>query len=440
MGNRSNTGKFVSGQSGNPSGRPKKSFITTEIMTKADKLVNPEKRPDDLKKEVDWIPFGSNNLFPQALAVLNRRSPVQRAIINSKTIYTTGKGYTTDDTKLLDYISNVNGRGESLTTVAQKLFLDQYIFGNSYLEIVRGEGFISLFHKDASKARVKKSGDAILFHSDWDKLNGNHGTSQKEKENIIEIPLYPKFKNVKGQLRSVMHFKSYEPEFNYYGVPDYIAAIDAAGIGYKTNKWNISRLENGFQSSGILLVSGDMSVDDANKLKEKFKEEFTGEENQGKIMFIAKNLGGETETTFTPINSGNDGDWMDLHRQSTNDLVIAHGWFPALAGIETAGKLGNSQEIRNAYQIALNTVIQKEQVFLTHGFMRVLKDAGFNTDDLHIVNKPPVNMIDLIDMNMVVMKGEARSLAGLQVDDTDPRMKEFIKKDNGATDKPTGGN
>jgi len=51
--------------------------------------------PDKAGNERYWR-WGSDNLFPNALALMSRRSPTHRRIINDKADYISGKGFTCD--------------------------------------------------------------------------------------------------------------------------------------------------------------------------------------------------------------------------------------------------------------------------------------------------------------------------------------------------------
>ena len=59
----------------------------------------------------DFHLFGTDNLFPQAVASLNRKSPVHAGIINYKTVYTLGKGFQVDESNkaLIDLVAKSNG-------------------------------------------------------------------------------------------------------------------------------------------------------------------------------------------------------------------------------------------------------------------------------------------------------------------------------------------
>lgn len=82
--------------------------------------------------------WGDDNLFPAALALMSRRSSTHRRIINDKADYISGKGFTFDaEVPLLgEFVASVNGTGESLRQVMNKLAFDKSLFGNAFLEIV----------------------------------------------------------------------------------------------------------------------------------------------------------------------------------------------------------------------------------------------------------------------------------------------------------------
>ena len=124
--------------------------------------------PLDLKRvHTDYIPFGQNNLFPQYLAELKRKSSTHRSVLAQKTIFTSGAKFVTKNEKLKDYIRDVNADGESLRQVYKKLADDYYTFGNAYLEGVLYEGGINLYHIDATTVRMSKTKKEVYIHPDW---------------------------------------------------------------------------------------------------------------------------------------------------------------------------------------------------------------------------------------------------------------------------------
>jgi len=395
----------------------KNRLVTAVISTNIPEFVEEIKNPQQTSR-LSYKPFGSDNLYPQALASLYRKSVVLRGIINSKVNYIVGGGFKTDDQKLSDLILNINSEGESLNNIFERYLIDRFVTGNSFILVSTDskESFINIDHIQSVKCRLNKKADEVIIHPDWSNY-------RRYKDKAIIMPLFPKFKRDGKYLRSIIHIKDYEPDFDYYGVPSYISAMDSAAIGYKTNKWNVSRLDNAFQSSGVLVVDGNMSIDDANKLKKEFKEEMTGEGNQGKILMIIKKLGGEG-SVFTPINNNNEGDWIKLHSQSTDDIIIANNWKKSLAGISESQGF-DVNRILNDYQMMKNSVIIREQNNFKNVLSRFL--TKYDLTKLTIENKPPVSLLTNINANKIVKVWEARKEAGLDFDSKDNTQNVYIE-------------
>lgn len=188
--------------------------------------------------------WGSDNLYPYALAQMFRRSTTHRRIVNDKADYIAGKGFSHEEglPRLAAFIRRVNRDGETLRQVLRKLALDKVLFGNAFVEVVTdgGASFLSLFHQDASRCRLAADGRHVLLHHDW---------SQYAAEEAKSLPLWPLTEEgADGKLHAVIHYKEYEPMFGHYGVPSYIAGMNVSAIAYKTDCWNISRLDNSFQA------------------------------------------------------------------------------------------------------------------------------------------------------------------------------------------------
>ncbi|MBQ7856827.1 MAG: phage portal protein [Alistipes sp.] len=366
----------------------------------------------------DFWRWGSDNRLPQLLATISRRSPTHRRIINDKADYISGKGFNFDHTEPLlgRMVERINGCGETLRQVLNKVAFDKSLFGNAFVEVVTDaeHSFLSLFHQDATHCRVAKGSQHILLHHDWDSFT---------KRDAVALPLYPRFEEQPdGTLRSIIHYKDYEPCFSHYGVPPYIAGMNVSAIAYKTDRWNISRLDNSFQLSGMMVV--DEAVDnahDAENLVRSAEARFSGQ--PGQVLFIVKSGSDKDHSRFIPIESQNDGDWKALHDQATGDIVVAHSWFRSLSGLDYSSGF-NSERILHEYEIALNTVILGEQAELlepiTHAMSAIL---GIDCSSLEIINRPPTRS------KPIYMKvWEARKADGLDYDPEDERQQLFLSE------------
>ena len=362
--------------------------------------------------------WGEDNLFPNVLSLLSRRSTIHRRIINDKANYISGKGIAYDavDPKLAASVEVANGSGETLRQVLRKIAFDKMLFGNAFLEIVTdgNRSFVSLFHQDASKCRVSKDGQHILLYHNWQEYS-----PKKTKK----LPLYPVFEKQKdGTERSILHYKEYEPMFEHYGIPTYIAGMNVSAIAYKTDKWNISRLDNSFQLSGIMMLDADVDSDsEAEFLLREAEKKFAGK--PGQVMFLVKGMTENESSKFIPVTSANEGDWKDLHTQATNDIVVAHSWFRSLSGLEYSTGF-SSERILHEYEIALNTLILREQEELLEPIRCIFENVlKVDATSLQVINRPPR------EPRPGYMKvWEARKADGLPFDESDPAQRLFLSQ------------
>ncbi|MFR7708535.1 MAG: hypothetical protein ACLUZZ_05575 [Alistipes inops] len=135
--------------------------------------------------------------------------------------------------------------------------------------------------------------------------------------------------------------------------------MNVSAIAYKTDCWNISRLDNSFQLSGVMLLDGGVDNEQqAEELMRRAERRFAGK--PGQVMFMIKDCGEGDGSRYIPIASSNEGDWKELHEQATSDIVVAHSWFRSLSGLDYASGF-NAERILHEYEVALNTVILSAQ-------------------------------------------------------------------------------
>ena len=394
--------------------KKRKSVVCT-AQNRADALYSLSAKRVEAKEFWRW---GADNNMPEALATLSRRSTAHRRILNDKADYISGKGFNYDATKPLlgEVVDRVNGEGESLRQVLNKLAFDKMLFGNAFLEVVTDEShsFLSLYHHDATHCRVAKDSQHIILHHDW------HNFRVAEAKTL---PLYPLFEQQSdGTVRSMIHYKDYEPMFLHYGVPQYIAGMNVSAIAYKTDRWNIARLDNSFQLSGVMMIDNAVdSESEASELARIAEQRFAGK--PGQVMFVIRNESSDDNSRFIPIESQNDGDWRDLHDQATSDIVVAHSWFRSLSGLDYSTGF-SAERILHEYEVALNTVILGEQSELLEPITDVMTSVlGIDCSSLEIINRPPTR-----SKPIYMRVWEARKADGLEYDETDERQQLFLSE------------
>lgn len=382
---------------------------TVEIAGSPGKTTTKPYKASSSTVQKDYIPFGSDNLFPQAIEHLNRHSGAHRGILVNKVKFFTGKGIAYGDNPNLESIV------DDLTALAPRYFRDKGA-GNAYIQIAWNSEGVRIFHVDHVKCRVgnKEHKGNILIHPNW-------ANYQNEKSKMKVIPIFPEYVEEDGLKWSMYHVKEYEPDFEHYGIPDFIAGVGAASIAYKTNKWNLSRLDNGYKISGVLVVDGQFTDEkDEKKFDEDLDEVYSDEEGRGKILKVKKNSEGD-QSKWIPFNQQDDADWISLTGLSRDELLIAHQWYPGLAGFNTKDGF-NTDRLLTEYQMALSSSIIPAQNRLLEVVSEIYWTFGnIDLSELEFINRAPV--LDSPDSMMV---WEDRKARGLDYDPEDPMQQIYL--------------
>lgn len=379
----------------------KKSALQSEALGPSS--INPiQTQKSKLKNDQKIWRWGEDNLLPVALSALSRSSVTHRRILIDKADYISGRGFKCDNRALTTFIEKCNPSGQSLRSVIQRATLDKCLFGNAAIEVVIQGSCIAIFHQDISRARLAEDKQHLVFHHNWANFKASESST---------LPIYPLFEKADdGTQRSVIHYKDYEPMFENYGSPKYIAALGAIAIAHKTDRWNIARLDNAFQLSGVMILDGQVdSPEEASQIARQAEQRFSG--NPGQVMFMIKNSSdGGDNSKFVPINADADGDWRSLHEQSTSDIIVAHSWFRTLSGLEYVSGF-SADRVKNEYDIALSTVIRIEQKTILEPLVQTFSRIGVDAKSLDFVNLPP---FDAKPAYMQVW--EARKADGMEYD------------------------
>lgn len=324
--------------------------------------------------------WGTDNLLPKTLSRLSRTSAIHRRILIDKADYIAGRGFKCDEPQVMSFTDCCNADHDSLRIVVQRLALDKCMFGNAVLELAFRDGKISVWHQDITRCRVAIDNKHIVMHNNW---------SNFKLDESRTLPIFPLMETQSdGTLRTAVMYKDYEPQFENYGVPKYIAALGALSIADKTDKWNITRLENAFSLSGVMVLDGSNATsDEAEQIAVEAKRRFEG--TPGQVMFMVKSSADSDNSKFVPISTSSDGDWKSLHEQSTEDIIIAHSWYRTLSGMEYASGF-SAERVQNEYNIALSTVIKSEQQDIIEPIKEAIAvQMDWDLSTLSFVNTPP---------------------------------------------------
>ena len=375
-------------------------------------------QPNDVSKEYEIIYFGNDNLFPNDLAAICRQSVSQRSILNSVVLYCAGEKLETD--KAWENWLKDN----DLHRVYTDVLLDYKMTGNGYLEILtdKKRTFLKFFHQDSTKVRRKTKG-GFMLHPDWNKY-----TMGDEKS--VHLPEYPLFK--KGEdnnMHSLFQIKDYEPEFKFYGIPNWYAGLKSAIIDSQTNTWNKERLQNKFSIDAILAIPGIDTPEEAKKVQKELKK-LSGARNAGSLLpLYLKTLGaGESRERIEliPVKKPDEGSWLKMNDLSTKQLLMINNWYASLAGFPQNNGF-DTQRILSDYSVAKVNIIKPIQRKFTNIFEKIMSDFGINAK-IKVINEPPVTR----DVRFI---WEIREEQGLEFNKEDENQKKLLNDNSGTNNK-----
>jgi hypothetical protein len=358
----------------------------------------------------DWVLYygESNNIFPNDLAKKILKSGTNSGIINSKKTLTVGNGlkYTQDgedyepNDNENEYLEEINADGLSLEELYEKCALDWIAFGATYIEGVRKDNQVFYFHKDITQIRVglKKNGKQLVYLSpDWEDIKNSRHLSGYQKERMKTIEMYD---GTDTQKNFIIRITRDFPGLSYYGTPDYVAAVISGwvDINYRIGKFNIMF---GQEPEGMT----------AKEYVESIRDNFTGEGKNGKMIFQLLDSP-EQAANIQILDRVQQGHFEILDGMADQQLITAHGWYRSLTGLAESGSLGNSQQIRNEFDLAMNMKVTPDyRRPLNRFFNKLLQLAGFDFQ-VGVRNLTPISLINDLDVNKCLTINEGRRLLG----------------------------
>lgn len=402
--------------------RKKKKFQIKASAATVGKAPNEADRPDQIN--TDWVLYypETKNTFPNDVAKKTLKSGTNSGIINSKKTLTVGNGlkYLLDgeeyepEEKELEYIDELNADGVSLEELYEKCALDWIMLGATYVEGVRMKGQVFYFHHDITTIRLGKKtekGQKVYISPDWEDIGVSRVLDAYQKPRMKVLDMY---NGKETQKNFIIKITRTFPSLSYYGTPDYIASIISGwvDINYRIGKFNIDDLDNGLMPSALIQMFGEPPEGKTPKeYMEEFVGNFTGESKNGKV--VAQLLDSPEQAAVIQIlDKVQQGHFEVLDKMADQQLITAHGWYRSLTGLAESGSLGNNQQIRNEFDLAMNMkVIPDYRRPLNRFFNKLLKIAGFNFQ-VGVINLAPLSLSNDLELNKCLTINEGREVLG----------------------------
>lgn len=309
--------------------------------------------PVPVQREVsgrDYIPYGTDNLYPQFLLGLYESCSTLKAIIDGNVDYVLG-----DDFTLAANIGKMKA-----ADLMREVTRDWYIFGYGFIQVIRnplGE-VVDLVHLPAEYVRTDREHQAFWYCEEWNR-RGSH-----------KSVVYPSFMESTGQATGVLMVGGGR---GTYPAPLWSAAVKDAEMERKIDEFHLNELSNNFLSS--LLVNFNNGTPD-DKVKEQIErdinEKFSGAENAGRIM-LSFNENVQNRTTVERLSAdGFDERYKALATRTREQLFISFKAQPILFGLTSETNTGfSTTEFGDLFRLYSKTMISPRQDMLKRAFAKV---------------------------------------------------------------------
>ncbi len=341
-----------------------------------------------INKSRGYVEFGSGswrNLYPQYLIDLYENSPTHGAIINGKVKYIFGKGLYSDETQMDLWLQRAN-KHESWNDLFFKAALDYEIHNRFYFEVVRTrENGKRYYHLDASRVRIGEEEGTYVYSDDWDK------TGRKELDVFV---LYDRNKEIQrnkdgSPIREIIPYDEYRPNFDYYGYPNYMNVITSVEAEKEISNYDLNQWKYGFLGATMInLNSGSPETEEQEaQIVKTIKDTIGGSGGDNILVNFSDNK--DTAAEILGVKGENSAQEADMTAKRISATIFTGHTVTnaALFGVKEAGKLGNRNEILEAYELFKETYISIRQ----NRLLSVIEDIS-GLEGLQVKELSPISL------------------------------------------------
>lgn len=396
------------------------------------------------------IPFFTNrNDFAQTLLALSEVSTTHRSCIYTKAEYEFKDGFgivkgknrsiiktkTKEEQSVVsdeiiymaeELLLSVNGKGESLSEICKQLRINLNTSGNGWIEVAKGdvlgEKFIHIYNHDFTNVLFvdpgKEESDVSEVYVSVDWSDAFLRTNEP-----VKLPLYPKWEEVNGAERTMIHVKEYSIGRDYYGLPLFIAAKIPSQLEYESDRHNIERFFSDFMPkffAGFFAPDG-MTPEKKTAFYQDFYNTYTKKGREGQISAMVQVFESDNmKPFFHEFGQNNtEGDFMNLKSGSRDSIFTAHRWHPVLAAVPIASGLNDSKQIQNIFSIYNEIAIKPNQKFdlekvINPIFKMMAEWLSLPLKDyqLTLETSSPISFFNDLDVNSLLKVDEGRAYLG----------------------------
>ncbi|MBO0933926.1 hypothetical protein [Fibrella aquatilis] len=187
-------------------------------------------------------------------------------------------------------------------------------------------------------------------------LNPNFGTKAYKKDESVAVPIYDPLRP-DAYPSAIYHAKHRLPGQPFYSFPAWWGTKAWTEVANKIPAYHISGLTNGYNIKYLIRIPDDyfdkegLETDEErqafqDEVLQQMKESLAGESDRAVVTFYKHDISQMKSLPGVEIipmkNTMTDDAYVQLYNTANQAQASGHGILPALAGVDTGGKLGGS--------------------------------------------------------------------------------------------------
>ena len=370
----------------------------------------------------DWIGYGDGeykNNYPQYLIDLYNNSATNAAIINATSAMIAGEDFIIDESddlsqyvELKKFLASVNSQ-ETAHELFVKLAFDLKLQGAYAINVIWSKDktkIAELHHIPVEQVRIgvpDEDGKVPCYYvcSDW---------TQYRKKEYAPKHIAPFNMMDRSEGSQLLYSGLYSPAMELYHTPDYVASTNWIQIDNLTSDYHLNNITNGFSGSYFInFANGVPTREERVQIEKQISKKFTGSNNAGKfVLTFSDDANSKPEIIPIQVSDASE-QYTVLNELCVQNIMIGHRvTSPMLLGVKTEGQLGGRNELLQAYELYMNSVIKPFQNQLLKTFKKLLAINGV-TLPLTVKDVKPFNsMFDAETLKEVLTKDEIREELG----------------------------
>jgi hypothetical protein len=335
-----------------------------------------------------FIPFGSDNLYPQLLNQLYYTSPLHGSIVDFTMNAVCGGGYKmeTSSDGMSDKLEVKKfERINKLPSLVKSIIKDEEVHSRVYFLGHFKNGKLMKFKKVCpAKVRTNEYKDLYYISDDW-----------SLQTNVKDVkPYTPECKN--GEY--LICFEEESLGQDVYPLPQYTSAANWIFLDGEMSYLQKSNIINSiFPAVAFMFPKKPQSEQEKQAIRDTV-EGAKGAPNAGKALAFFANNKDQLPDVKTLPTGQNDKLFQQTTESIDSKISQAHQIDPILMGIRVSGKLGSGSDIKQSYIIWEKNVIKPlraETEHIINTLLDLMKiSAEFSLNDYQIINETIIEVDD----------------------------------------------